>query len=196
MKLSSSSVARYSAVVAIVAVGIIIDSMLTAQFGISAAIATLLVVLPFTQAFTAKESVFACLTFGVLSLIRAYLVPNVTSVAFMRLEVAVLPRLAIAFTAHYTYKWLVRVFASAKHTYVKKYLASAISAGVGMLTNTVLVLTALTLGSTGNVMDKVVSAFIAGYASIELVVSVAFVPVVTSRLVRIFGSSEPEEAQE
>lgn len=192
MKLKSSSVARYSAVVAIVAMGIVIDSALTAQFGISAAIATLLVVLPLTQAFTIRESVVACLTFGLLSLVRAYVVPNVTSVAFMRIEVAVLPRLVIAFTAHYTYKWLRRAFASAKYAYVKKYLASAISAGVGMLTNTVLVLTALTLGSTGNVMDKVVSAFIAGYASIELVLSVVFVPVITTRLVRIFGANEED----
>ena len=191
--MKSSGVARYAAVVAVVAVGIAIDSMLTAQFGISAAIATLLVVLPLTQAFTIRESVVACLAFGVLSLLRAYLIPNVTSVAFMRVEVAILPRLAIALTAYYSYKWLSKAFGRAKSTFVKRYVASAISAGVGMLTNTVLVLSAITLGSTGNVMDKVISVFVAGYAAIELIVSVVFVPVVTDRLIRIFGRESGAE---
>lgn len=193
MKMKSSGVARYAAVVAVVAVGIAIDSMLTAQFGISAAIATLLVVLPLTQAFTIRESVVACLAFGVLSLLRAYLIPNVTSVAFMRVEVAILPRLAIALTAYYSFKGLSKAFGRAKSTFVKRYVASAISAGVGMLTNTVLVLTAITLGSTGNVMDKVISVFVAGYAAIELTVSVVFVPVVTDRLIRIFGRESGAE---
>ena len=192
MKLKSAGVARYAAIVALVAVGIAIDSALTAQFGISAAIATLLVVLPLTQAFSLKESVLACLTFGVLSLLRAYLLPNVTSVAFMKIEVAILPRLAIAFTAHGTYKLLGKLFANSR-PFAKKYLASAISAGVGMLTNTALVLTALTLGTDGNVMDKVISAFITGYASIELVLSVIFVPIVTSRLTKIFARGEDAE---
>ena len=192
MKLKSAGVARYAAIVALVAVGIAIDSALTAQFGISAAIATLLVVLPLTQAFSLKESVLACLTFGVLSLLRAYLLPNVTSVAFMKIEVAILPRLAIAFTAHGTYKLLGKLFANSR-PFAKKYLASAISAGVGMLTNTALVLTALTLGTDGNVMDKVISAFITGYASIELVLSVIFVPIVTSRLTKIFAKGEDAE---
>ena len=191
MKLKSAGVARYAAIVALVAVGIAIDSALTAQFGISAAIATLLVVLPLTQAFSLKESVLACLTFGVLSLLRAYLLPNVTSVAFMKIEVAVLPRLAIAFTAHGSFKLLGALFAKGK-PFVQKYLASAISAGIGMLTNTALVLTALTLGTDGNVMDKVISAFITGYASVELVLSVIFVPVVTSRLTKIFGKEDAE----
>ena len=193
MKMKSTGVARYAAVVAIVAVGIAIDSMLTAQFGLSAAIATLLVVLPLTQAFTIRESVVACATFGVLSLIRAYVLPSVTSVAFMKIEVAILPRLAIAFTAHFVYRWLARAFKGARNAYVKKYLASALSAAVGMLTNTILVLTAITLGSAGNVLDKVISTFVAGYSSIELVLSVVLVPVVTARLVRIFRTSADEE---
>lgn len=194
MNSRSSTVTRYAAIVAIVFIGIAIDSALTAVSGtISAAIATLLCVLPFTQIFGYRESLAACVTFGVLSMIRAYAVPTVTSVAFMRIEVAIIPRLLISLTGYFSYKWLNSIFKKSSREWVKKYLASGISAGIGMLTNTVFVLLGITIGGNGNVLDKVVQVFVAGYAFVELGVSVVVVPMITARLSRIFALKRSED---
>ena len=193
MNKRSSTVTRYAAIVAIVFVGIAIDSALTASAGISAAIATLLCVLPLTQIFGYKESFVACLTFGIMSMLRAYLLPNVTSVAFMRVEVAIIPRLLISLTGYFTYKWLKRPCSESNKKWVNSYLASSVSAGVGMLTNTVFVLLGISLGGNGNVLDKVVQVFVAGYAFIELALAIIVVPVITARLSRILRRNGGEE---
>jgi uncharacterized membrane protein len=122
------------------------------------------------------------LIFGIFSMVQAVTAPTVLSFAFINPLVAVLPRLIIAVTSYYAYKFLMKLLKN-------NSLTISVAALVGSFTNTIGVLGmiyllyieqfAKTLGIT---QDKVI-AFILTTAGTSGVVEAIVAAIITTSVV-------------
>lgn len=88
--------------------------------------------------------------FGLMSFIASYLYPTtIVDICFQNALISILPRVPIGLAAHFSYKGLKKLFSNSENKFVRNSVPSAISAAVGVITNTVLALSMLLLVKYG-----------------------------------------------
>jgi len=137
---------------------------------------------------------FICATsFGIFSCLRAWLYPvNVTAFMIQNPIVSVLPRIAIAFTAYFSFVFMKKATKQSKSKFVRKQLPSIVSAAITVITNTGLVVLAMSLGyggemlsqSLGTVMQWISSTILVLIFPIELLANILIVPALYTALIK------------
>ena len=180
--MNSKEIARYGIVAALVTVGILIDTLIS-SFGlpINVAIGTIVIVLVICQSFDLKTAVFASTVFGILSLIRAFVFPNLTSPLFQKPLVSVLPRICIGFTCHLSFLGFKKIF---KQKDFRLYLPYIFSGAIGVITNTALVLTMMSVVDN-SMLAKVIGIIISFNFLIEFLCGLMVVPTISRVLQRV-----------
>ena len=164
-------------------------------FGIiNIAILSLIAIIVAVQIFGLKIGVLATTYFGILSFVKAY--TNPTGVLFSYLQnplVSIFPRIIIGITVYFSYQYFKKLFSGSQNKTINFLLPSALSAAIGVLTNTGLLLGLLsllygndTVVSSGTVMQ--LNSFIIGIITtntlIEFVGCILFVPPIVYALKR------------
>jgi len=187
--MNSKTIARLGIVIALVAVGFLIDSLITGIFALPVATAagTLIVVLVICQKYDLLTAVLASTVFGILSFIRAYTLPNLFSVVMQNPLISVLPRIFIGFTCYLSFLGLKKLF---NQKDFRKYIPYIISGAIGVITNTGLVLTARHLFYSELAFKNVIDTVIGIYFIIEFLCSILVVPTVSITLKRVSRNTD------
>lgn len=178
MKTDSKTIARYALIVALIIVAYSIDSFLVSRLlPIRIAVATLLTVLTIVQLFDLKTAVFTTTVFGLMSFLYAYIFPNFVSQVFINPLVSVLPRVFIGLVSFSVLKLSNKLTKDTQNIFVKKYLTSSIAAACGVLTNTGLVMSMISILDNQNIIKSIINVvlgvnFPAEFASCLLVVPI------------------------
>ncbi len=181
MKSYSRLIARYAIIVALVVCSFAIDSFITTRFLlIRAIIATTVVVLSIVQLFDLKTAVFATTTLGLVSLVFAYIFPNVAAEIMQKPLVSVLPRICIGPVSYLVLALMRKLTEKSSKPFVKKYVTSSVAAAFGAITNTLLVLSAITYYTEENLFNKLLGAIIAFNFPAELIAGIIAVPIVVN----------------
>ena len=138
--MKSKKLTRYAVISAIVFAGFALDTIFQNVFLFTPAVVSLVAVMTICLASSFKESVFAGLVFGLLSMIRAIVIPSIAGTlllanfwtSFMNPLVAVFPRICIGIVA-----WSVNRLL--KNRIKSQYACGILSSISGVLTNTVTV---------------------------------------------------------
>lgn len=110
---------------------------------------------------------------GLCSFIIAFIIGNPV---FMLPWISVLPRLFIGLTVYPSDAGLKKLFKKSNNKFIKENLHYSLSAIIGVITNTVLTLSAMLIfGKTG--LEEVLAVFISINFPIEVVASAILVPV-------------------
>lgn len=185
----------YAAVsIALIAVGYTLDKLISSALPISTALVTLVVVLTLCQ-ICGKWWIAMLVTtaFGVISLLYCFILPNYSSPVFMNPLVSVVPRIAIGLTTYFSLLLFQRLFRRFERKFVSDILPRALSAIIGVLTNTLLVLSAMAIVDHGDVLAKIVGVMMSFNFVIEIVGSCLLVPVLSSAFTKIRGRTVVSE---
>ena len=135
---------------------------------------------------------FICATaFGVFSCVKAWLYPvNVTAFMFQNPIVSVLPRIALALTGYFSFVLIKKMTKQSKSKFMRMRLPSIISAAITVVTNTGLVVLAMSLGyggellnaELGTVMQYISSTILVFIFPIELCANMLITPVLCTAL--------------
>ena len=131
--------------------------------------------------------------FGVISLLYCFILPNYSSPVFMNPLVSVVPRIAICLTTYFSLVLFQRLFRRFERKFVSDILPRALSAIIGVLTNTLLVLSAMAIVDHGDVLAKIVGVMMSFNFVIEIVGSCLLVPVLSSAFTKIRGRTAVSE---
>ncbi|MGN1099086.1 MAG: hypothetical protein ACI4S9_01970 [Christensenellales bacterium] len=173
----SFKIAKFAMILAIVFVGITIDTLISGIFSIRPAFASLLTVVTVCLLFGFLEAFVAGTFFGVLSLVRAYLFPTLTSPLFMYPLVSIVPRIAVGIVIWASLKGFSKIFSRSGKDFVRNRLAYHIAGGLGAVTNTLLVILAMGVYNVG-VLNSVISVITGALFPIELAISALVAPIV------------------
>ncbi|MBO5925444.1 MAG: hypothetical protein IKD20_04560 [Clostridia bacterium] len=188
---------RYAMIAAVVLVGILIDTIISASLPVATAIASILTVSAICQIFSLRESIFAGFCFGLYSMIRAIIKPNLLQTlasaefwtSFINPIVSVLPRVLMGIVIYLVFKAFDKIFSRSDKPIINKYLASALATTSGTITNTVLVLSMMALMkfiTQGLLELNIIVTLFSFNFIIELVVAIIGVPLLTWGLRRAF----------
>lgn len=187
---NSRIVARLGIIIALLIVAYSIDALISSGFAIRTAVTTIIVALTIVQLFDFKTAVFTTAAFGVVSLLAAFLLPNITSSAFQNPLVSVFPRIMIGIVSYGVFKGLSGAFKDKRNLFVKNYLARAIGGAAGALTNTVLVITMMQLVKTdGDVFGTLVQTMIGIFFIMEFFAALVVVPIISKVVKARLGSA-------
>lgn len=137
--MKSSKVTSYAIIAAIVFVGIVLDTVFKTIFAFQPAIVTMLCITTICLLTGRNQSLFACGVFGVLSMVRAIIMPGGAAAltfisfwtSFANPFISVLPRVLIAV--------VVRLVASTMVKFVRgETLVYGVSSLLGVFSNTVM----------------------------------------------------------
>ncbi len=156
-------------------------------FGIiNIAVLSLIGILVAVQVFGFGVGVITTTYFGLLSLINSFISPSGILYPYLQNPlISVFPRALIGVTAYFSYKFFSRLFSGSEAPFVRNILPSALSAAVGVITNTVFVLGLMSLlygtdvvsTSTGAMpLNTFLAGIIATNTLIELAGCILFVP--------------------
>ncbi len=185
--MKSGKIARYSAICAIVFIGFALDTLLRNVFLFQIAVVSLIAVITVCLTCTLKESLFAGLSLGVFSMIRAIVMPSVVGAltldtfwtSFANPLIAVLPRVCIGLVVWSVHHALKKVI----HT---PFVGGIVSSVAGVVTNTGGVCLIMFIMKTLTAPEFAVWEFILGYFTInfilELVISAVLSPVLAKGL--------------
>lgn len=185
MNTKSSTITKYALISAIVFIGFAIDTFIFRPIlPFTPAIASIATVLALSLLRTKKEAIVAGFSFGLFSLIRAFILPwSVESfwVSFTNPIISLLPRIFVGLVARLVFDSTLKLF--------KKFSASCILASiVGVMTNTLGVCLMLFLMKSIFVIDFALWPFIKDFFSLnwflETLVSVCVVPLLCAGLKR------------
>mgnify|MGYP000995978530 CR=1 FL=1 len=197
MKSYSKLIARYAIIVALVVCSFTIDSFLTTRFlPIRAVIATTVVVLSIVQLFDFKSAVFTTTALGLVSFVFAYIFPNPASEVMQKPVVSILPRICIGLVSFSVLALMRKLTEKSANFFVKKYVTSSVAAAFGVITNTLLVLSAITYYTSENVFNKLLSAIIAFNFPAELLAGIIVVPAVVNAVkdrIKAYGARNTGE---
>ncbi len=184
----------YAAVsIALIAIGYTLDKLISIASPISTALITLVIVLTLCQISDKWWiSMLVTTAFGLISLLYCFILPNLSSPVFMNPLVSVVPRIAIGLTTYFSLTLFQRIFRKCRRSFFSNILPRALSAIIGVLTNTLLVLSAMALVDQGDVLAKIVGVMMSFNFVIEIVGSCLLVPVLSSAFVRIRGKRAVE----
>ena len=135
--MKSNKITRYAIIAAIVFVGIALDTVFKTIFAFQPAIVTMLCTTSLCLLTSKKEGLFACFVFGLLSMIRAIIMPSgATALTFVSFWtsfanpfISILPRVLIVLVVRLVASCLMKVLRTAPVVY-------GVSALVGVLSNT------------------------------------------------------------
>ncbi|NLK17952.1 MAG: hypothetical protein GX304_05520 [Clostridiales bacterium] len=181
MKSYSKLIAQYAIIVALVVCSFTIDAFLTTRFlPIRAVIATTAIVLSIVQLFDFKTAVFTTTALGLVSLVFAYIFPNLAAEVMQKPVVSVLPRICIGLVSYSVLALMRKLTEKSSSPFVKKYVTSSVAAAFGVITNTLLVLSTITFYTNENFFNKLLSAIIAFNFPAELLVGIIAVPAIVN----------------
>ncbi len=181
------TVAKLGMITALVVVALGLDTIISMSFPIKIAAVSIITVATVSELFGFYYSIYACAVFGVISLLRAYTVPAFTSVAFQNPLISVLPRILISLFVCGIYYSFSKMFAN-KNPFLKETLPAALGGAFCAISNTVLVISAMSIfsGGGGDVLTSVVQTFIGVNGIIEILCGAFVVPAVAVPLKKIF----------
>lgn len=175
-------VASYALSFAVIVVAMLIDRLISTALPISMALCVLLV----TNTFALLDNkwltaVLSGLFFGLASLIKSFVFVNVDSQYNINPLVSVLPRIIMGVMLFATYRLMLLLTVKMNNKYARQVLSISVAVFVGLVTNTLLYLTALNTYKTflGD-SDQSLIAVIQGVAILnilpEYLVSILAVP--------------------
>lgn len=177
---NSTIVARLGIIAALVFVAYSIDKLISITFPISCAIATIIIVMSIIQFFDYKTAIFTTTVFGVVSFLYAIIVPKFYSIYFVQIQISILPRIMIGVVSYGVYILMKKITVN-KSKFVKEYVTSAVAACFGVLTNTVLVITMISLAAVdGDVIALLLKTVIGVFFLIEFACALFVVPIVVN----------------
>ena len=135
------------------------------------------------------EALFAGGFFGILSLLRAYIFPNLTSSVFIYPEVSVLPRVAVGIVIWGSMMLLRKLCKKSDKLFVSTKLPYYIAGGLGVITNTALVISAMGLHDV-DVIATVIKTVTGALFPIELVIGALVAPTVAIGVSRALGGNK------
>jgi len=130
---------------------------------------------------------FAGTSFGVASLISAFIRPSLMSPMFYNPLVSIVPRMIIPITTYFSFK-LVKKLLRKRSDDASTYVAATVSSVVAVVTNTALVLAMMAAFNFGKTFGdvKINAAFFGGLLSLNFVFEIAIctlvAPIVTTTL--------------
>lgn len=173
-------VARFAIMGALIIAAYSIDSAVSMLgLPVRIAVVTLIVTLTLMQQFRFGSALFAAGAFGFMSFLFAYMFPNITSPVFMNPLVSIMPRILIGVTCYWSYVGMRKVTARSEHAFIKNLLPRAVSGAVGVLTNTVGVLSMMAVFNGEDVFAKVIAVILSVNFLIELISGLIIVPTVS-----------------
>ncbi|MBQ2711965.1 MAG: hypothetical protein IJF71_01160 [Clostridia bacterium] len=184
MKTKTVTYAAVSA--ALILVAYTLDAWIS-RIGLPVRIAVLTLLVMLTLCISSEKwqlAVWVSTFFGITSFLYAWLLPDFVNMNgvwtsnFRNPLISVAPRVCIGFTAFFSYKGFCRLLPQ------KGWLAAALAAAVGVLTNTLLVCTMLGVFGSGDVFQKIAVTIISVNFVIEIAVNVLCVPVLVKGLKR------------
>lgn len=187
--MKSKSIALYGIIIAVIVAAYFADSQLSALFlsflGIRIAVLTLITVLTICQLFDLKTAVFTSTIFGLMSFLFAFILPNITSPVFMNPLVSVFPRVMIGLVSFTVFKQSKKIFAKNTSIFVRNILPRAIAGGIGVLTNTILVIGMMAVTNNQDILARLIAIIISVNFLVEFLCGIFIVPTVSARLSRI-----------
>jgi uncharacterized membrane protein len=132
------------------------------------------------QLFDFKTAVFTTTALGLVSLVFAYIFPNLAAEVMQKPVVSVLPRICIGLVSYSVLALMRKLTEKSSSPFVKKYVTSSVAAAFGVITNTLLVLSTITFYTNENFFNKLLSAIIAFNFPAELLVGIIAVPAIVN----------------
>ena len=183
MNSKSRTIAKFGIIAALVVVAIIIETAVSVGFAISIAAVTITIVLVVCQTNDLKTAIFVTTTFGMLSFLRSFIIASPTAWLFQNPLVSVAPRIIIGFTCYYSLKLFKKLFAKYKSN-IAKTLPFIFSGAIGVLTNTVLVLSMMAVFDYTRSLAEIIAAIILINFLSEILAGVLIVPAASKALLR------------
>lgn len=195
----SKQITRLGMIAALVFLGILIDSLITygLTLPIKIAVATTVIVITIAILCTWKEALFAGLVFGVLSVIRALIMPSLVTAAtisnfwlsFANPFIAVIPRVLIGLNAWLAFRTFKGIFGDKENKFVSKTLPCSLTAFIGVATNTCFVAIMMfffkSITEPGFALWDFIRIYFAGNFLAELIAAMILVPFLANGLSRV-----------
>jgi len=203
----TKKITRLAIFAALILVGLLLDTLITFGTPVKIAAVTLCVLIPLCIISSLPEAIYCGTVFGILSLLRAFIMPNiiegltlVTADNFLRTFanplVSVVPRIMIGVVVNLSSKALRKTFSKSNKEFVRNNLSTIISGVLGVITNTGLVFLALlgmnAITSSDFEFIKFIAGFFTLFMAIEIVVVVTVVPFVVAGINRAKGAGATE----
>jgi uncharacterized membrane protein len=191
MKSYSRLIVRFALIVALVVTAFYIDSLIS-KIGlpVKIAVATIIVVMTLIQLFDSDvisgfaSAIVASTAFGLASFMFAYLIPGPSSYLFVQPAISIVPRIVIGITSYWAFIGATKAFKNNKNHFIKEYLPRSIGAGVGVLTNTTLVLLMIAIFDRQDFFAKFFATVIAVNFVVEILSALILVPIIASSVKR------------
>ncbi len=195
----SKQITRLAMIAALVFSGILIDSIITygLTLPIKIAVATTVVVITISILCTLKEALFAGLVFGILSVIRALIMPSLVQAAtinnfwlsFANPFVAIVPRVLIGLNAWLAFRTFKSMFGDKENKFISKTLPCSLTAFTGVATNTCFVALIMfffkSISEPNFALWDFIRIYFAGNFLAELTVAMILVPFLANGLSRV-----------
>ena len=155
--------------------------------GVSMAFIPLIAVILAADVVGLGMGIFAGASFGIASLINAFLHPTLLAPMFYNPLVSIVPRVVIPITTYYTFR-LMKKLLRRRSDDASTYIACTVSSIVGVVTNTTLVLSMMAAFNFGKTFGETMinGAFFGGLLGVNFLFEVAIcafvAPIVTTGL--------------
>lgn len=180
MNSPSKLAARFGIILALIVVAYYLDATISLAMPIRMVPVTVIVMLSICQLFDYKTAIFTTTMMGVCSLIFAFIHQNFTSDIFQKPWVSVAPRIFIGVVSYAVYMLMNKLLAKKESEFVNTYIPSSVAALFGVLTNTVLVISMISLTNEVDFLAKLYNTIIALNFPVEVACAVLIVPVVVA----------------
>ena len=179
MNSKSKTIARFGIIAALIVAAISIDMAISAAgLPVNIAAVTLTVVLVVCQINDLKTALFVSTLFGLSSFIGSYIIASPTAWYFQNPLISVFPRIVIGLTTYYSLKLFKKLFKKYKNN-VAKTIPYMVSGAVGVLTNTILVLTMMAVFDKDSTFAQIIATVILINFLIEILFGILVVPTVS-----------------
>ena len=156
LKLSTKDIAVAAIFLSLILIFVLVPIPMPS--GLSLAVVPLIAVILAADVSGFGMGLFAGTAFGIASLINAFLHPTLMAPMFYNPLVSVVPRMIIPITTYFSFRLMKKLLAKRSDD-ASTYVASTVSAAVGVLTNTGLVLSMMAAFNFGKVFgEKVIDA--------------------------------------
>ena len=179
MKTNSKEVARYGLIVALIIVAYYIDVLLSQGLPTRMAIASIIVTMTICQLFDFKTAIFTTTVFGASSFAFSFIHPVYTSPAFMNPLISIFPRVIIGIVSYWVFTMMLKVCSGNKTIFFRDILPRSIAALSGAVTNTVLVISMISLFNESDFMATIYKLIILFNIPLEFSSALIIVPIIS-----------------
>jgi uncharacterized membrane protein len=157
-----------------------------------------------SQAVNKKMGIVISTLFGIFSLVSAIAVPNIFSPLFYNPLVSIVPRICIGLSTFYSFKGMLKITTALENRKKLKgkksalYISSTVSAIVGVLTNTTLVLSMIAVFYFGDSFGEYIinSSWILGLLSVNFLLELAICAIIIPPIVVALWAITGKQASE